>query len=90
VFDFLIGGIECRLIRSVMTNWRFGNFFLLHILQGHHHKIKKIYLLCSLMISGKTLIGKSQFTHIFAASSDMTEPHQLRVMTKCGRIPDLF
>jgi hypothetical protein len=31
---------EIRLIRSVMTNWRLGNFFYL-ILNGLHHKISK-------------------------------------------------
>ncbi len=31
---------EIRLIRSVMTNWRLGNFFYF-ILKGHHHKIRK-------------------------------------------------
>jgi hypothetical protein len=31
---------EIRLIRSVMTNWRLGNFFFL-ILNGLHHKISK-------------------------------------------------
>jgi hypothetical protein len=31
---------EIRLIRSVMTNWRLGNFFYL-ILSGLHHKISK-------------------------------------------------
>jgi hypothetical protein len=29
-----------RLIRSVMTNWRLGNFFYV-ILKGLHHKISK-------------------------------------------------
>jgi hypothetical protein len=31
---------EIRLIRSVMRNWRLGNFFYL-ILNGLHHKISK-------------------------------------------------
>ncbi len=31
---------EIRLIWSVMTNWRLGNFFYF-ILKGHHHKISK-------------------------------------------------
>ncbi len=31
---------EIRLIRSVMTNWRLGNFFYF-ILKGHRHKISK-------------------------------------------------
>ncbi len=31
---------EIRLIRSVMINWRLGNFFYF-ILKGHHHKISK-------------------------------------------------
>jgi hypothetical protein len=31
---------EIRLIRSVMKNWRLGNFFYF-ILKGHHHKISK-------------------------------------------------
>ncbi len=34
----LRGGV--RLIRSVMTNWRLGNFFYV-ILKGLHHKISK-------------------------------------------------
>jgi hypothetical protein len=31
---------KIRFIRSVMTNWRLGNFFYL-ILNGLHHKISK-------------------------------------------------
>ncbi len=31
---------KIRLIRSVMTNWRLGNFFYV-ILKGLHHKISK-------------------------------------------------
>ncbi len=31
---------ESRLVWSVMTNWRLGNYFYF-ILKGHHHKISK-------------------------------------------------
>ncbi len=34
------GRVKSRLIRSLLINWRLGNFFFL-ILNGVHHKISK-------------------------------------------------
>jgi hypothetical protein len=34
------GGVKSRLIRSLLINWRLGNFLKL-ILNGFHHKISK-------------------------------------------------
>ncbi len=34
------GGVKSRLIRSLLINWRLGNFFII-ILNGFHHKISK-------------------------------------------------
>jgi hypothetical protein len=34
-------GVKSSLIRSLFINWRLGNFFLLLILKGFHHKISK-------------------------------------------------
>jgi hypothetical protein len=33
-------GVKSRLIRSLLINWRLGNFFFL-LLNGFHHKISK-------------------------------------------------
>jgi hypothetical protein len=54
---------EIRLIRSVMTNWRLGNFFYL-ILNGLPQDQQKTNS-CRLITFKVTLTGQSHFMRIF-------------------------
>ncbi len=79
---FVLRG-ECRLIRSVITNWMLGKFFLSHF-KGSSSQDQQKTLGCRLITSKVTLTGKSHFMLIFLTPfGHFTKLHQLPNVDGC-------
>ncbi len=81
---------ESRLIRSVITNWMLGKFFLSHF-KGSSSQDQQKTLGCRLITSKVTLTGKSHFMLIFLTpQGHFTKLHQLRKVDGCALMYEIW
>jgi hypothetical protein len=71
---------EIRLIRSVMTNWRLGNFFLSHFKCPSSQDQQKTKS-CRLIFFKVTLTGQSHFMLIFLLRKVKLRGHTVQYST---------